>query len=337
MSSEPPDESPWLIDFFEEGETHENVPHEEPAGVPVRSEAPPRRVSRGPSIEGRTRAARLAVLVVVILVAAVVIIIVVGGGSEAGADTAYLSKVAVPAQDSQSVGVALSALLSAAPASVSGLESSLSQLLTRQQRDLSETAAISAPPRLRAEQQQAVSAMQFRVGGLSGLLSGLQEAVAHPTEADWAAELSVQADGLIASDVIWRDFFVGPTTAQVSSDGTLHAIVPSSTFVPNANITAPGAMLAVLQHAEGHSAPPTVSPAGVLKLGDHSAAVRAWQVKLNEWIAHQAGLTKLKVTGSYDKPTEAATEALQTAAHITVDGIAGPETQAALTTALAHG
>jgi peptidoglycan hydrolase-like protein with peptidoglycan-binding domain len=340
MSSEPPDESPWLIDFFEEGETHENVPHEEPASVPVRSEAPPRRVSRGPSIEGRTRAVRLAVLVVVILVVAVVIIIVIGGGSEAGADTAYLSKVAVPAQDSQSVGAALNALLSGAPPSVSGLESSLSQLLTRQQRDLSETAAISPPPRLRTEQQQAVSAMQFRVGGLSGLLSGLQEAVAHPTEADWAAELSVQADGLIASDVIWRDFFVGPTTAQVASDGTLHAIVPSSTFVPNANITAPGAMLAVLQHAEGHSAAPpapTVSTAAVLQLGDHSAAVKAWQVKLNKWIAHQAGLTKIKVTGSYDKPTQTATEALQTAAHITVDGIAGPETQAALTTALAHG
>jgi Putative peptidoglycan binding domain len=335
MSSEPPDESPWLIDFFEEGETHENVPLDEPTGSPARSEAPPKRASRVPSTEGRTRAARLAVLVVVILAIAVVIIIVVGGGSEAGADSAYLSKVAVPAQDSQSVGAALNTLLSAAPASVSGLESSLSQLLSRQQRDLNETAAISPPPRLRSEQQQAVSAMQFRVGGLSGLLSGLQEAVAHPTEANWASELSVQADGLIASDVIWRDFFVKPTTAQVVSDGTLHAIVPSSTFVANANITAPGAMLAVLQHAEGHSTPPTVST-GVLQLGDRSAAVRAWQVRLNEWIAHQAGLTKLKLTGSYDQPTQAATEALQRAAKITVDGIAGPETQAALTSALAR-
>lgn len=180
--------------------------------------------------------------------------------------------------------------------------------------------------------------MQFRVGGLSGLLSGLREAVAHPTEADWAAELSLQADGLIASDVIWRDFFVTPTSAQVVSDGTRGAIVPASTFVPNSNITAPGAMLNVLQHAEGHTTAPTSpsSTSTLLQLGDRSAAVEHWQVELNKWIARQSGLTKLKLTGIFDRPTQAATEALQTAVHISVDGVAGPVTQAALASALAR-
>ena len=337
MASEPPEENPWLIDFFEEGETHENVPRDDASRSAAGSDTPDTRATRGPSAEGRRRAAWLALLVGAILAVAVVIIVVVGSGREAGADTAYLDKVALPAQDSQSVGVALSALLSAAPASVGGLESSLNALLSRQQRDLSETAAISPPPRLRTEQQQAVSAMQFRVGGLSGLLSGVREAVAHPTEADWAAELSLQADGLIASDVIWSDFFVAPTSAQVVSDGTAGATVPSSTFVANADLTAPGAMLTVLQHAEGHpSAPATTPSSSVLQLGDHSPAVRLWQVDLNKWIAHQSGLTKLTLTGTFDQPTQAATEALQTAAHITVDGIAGPVTQAALATALAQ-
>ena len=45
---------------------------------------------------------------------------------------------------------------------------------------------------------------------------------------------------------------------------------------------------------------------------------------------------KLKLTGIFDQPTQAATEALQTAAHVSVDGIAGPMTQAALASALAR-
>ena len=55
--------------------------------------------------------------------------------------------------------------------------------------------------------------MQFRVGALAGLLRGFRDADAHPTGVDWAAQLSIQADRLIASDVIWSDFFVTPTNA----------------------------------------------------------------------------------------------------------------------------
>jgi hypothetical protein len=219
------------------------------------------------------------------------------------------------------------------------LESGLDQLLSRQEHDLSETEAISPPPRLRDEQQQAVSAMQFRVGGLSGLLSGFEEAAARPAEADWAAELSLQADGLITSDVIWRDLFVTPTSSQVAADGAHDTTVPSSTFVPDSDITAPEAMASVLEDAEGHGTTPatTTSQSSLLKLGDSSAAVKTWQQRLNEWIAHQPGMKKLKVTGEFDQATETATKALQTAAKISVDGVAGPETQQALTSALAGG
>lgn len=334
QSPTPPDDSPWLIDFFEEGETRENALFEdEEEAAPESEPRPPR--WRGPSFEGRGRAGRLGLLVVAILAVAVVIIVTVSGGSEASADSAYLAKLAGPAQDSQSVGAALNRLLSSSPSSMKSLESGLDQLLTRQERDLSETEAIAPPPRLRGEQQQAVSAMQFRVGGLSGLLSGFEEAAARPAEADWAAELSLQADGLITSDVIWRDLFVTPTSTQVAADGAHDTAVPTSTFVADSNITAPEAMATVLETAEGHgTTPTTTAQSGLLKLGDRSAAVKAWQVKLNKWIAHQAGMQKLKVTGEFDQATEAATKALQTAAKISVDGVVGPETQQALTTAL---
>jgi hypothetical protein len=343
MPSEPPespppaDDSPWLIDFFEEVDTRENTRYDdEEEAVPEAGPASPRR--RAPSLQGRGRAGRLALLVVAILAAAIVITLSVSGGNEASADSNYLAKVAGPAQDSQSVGAALDKLLSSSPSSLKSLESSLNQLLARQERDLSETEAILPPPRLRNEQQQAVSAMQFRVGGLSGLLSGFEEAVARPAEADWANELSLQADGLITSDVIWRDLFVTPTSTQVAADGAHDTSVPASMFVPNSDITAPEAMATVLEDAEGHGTTPTttVPQSSLLKLGAHSAAVKTWQERLNEWIAHQAGMKQLKVTGVFDAATEAATRALQTAAKISVDGVVGPETQQALTTALAQ-
>jgi hypothetical protein len=330
---EPPEES-WLIDFFEEGDTRENaLTEEEPVAVP---ESRPRSPRRGPSLQGRGRAARLALLVVAILAVTIVITLSLSGGNQASADNAYLSKLAGPALDSQSVGAALEKLLSSTPTSMKSLESSLSQLLGRQQQDLSETEAISPPPRLRDEQQQAVSAMQFRVGGLSGLLSGFQEASARPAEANWATQLSLQADGLITSDVIWRDLFVTPTSAQVSADGDHTTTVPASTFVPNSDITAPQAMATVLEVAQGHASPssPSTAASSLLKLGVRSAAVKAWQQRLNQWIAHQTGMTKLKVTGVFDAATQTATEAMQTAAKITVDGVVGPDTERALTTLL---
>jgi len=337
MSSEPPDESPWLIDFFEEGETHENVAGEASAAAGGGGETRSRPArAHGPSSEGRARARLLALLVAGVLAIVAVIAVALGGGSDAGADTAYLAKLTSPAQDSQSVGVALGRLLTSTPSSLSGLETSLRGLLSRQRQDLNQTVAISPPPRLRGEQQEAVSAMQFRVGGLLGLLSGVRDASAHPTEANWPAELSLQADGLIASDVIWRDFFVTPTEAQVTSDGDKSAIVPASTFVANANVTAPSSMTAVLAAVQAAPATST-SQTPVLQLGDHGAAVKQWQEQLNTWIARQAGLTKLTLTGKFDAATRTATMELQTAAGITADGVVGPQTRSALTSALAQG
>jgi peptidoglycan hydrolase-like protein with peptidoglycan-binding domain len=335
--SEPPDENPWLIDFFEEGETHENVaPDEQDAPAGEHAARSPRR--RGPSLEGRARAVRLAGLVLVVLVVATGIILAVSGGNASGSDNSYLSQISGPAADSQTVGTELAQMLGSNSSSLSSLESNLGHLLTRQRRDLNLTAAISPPPRLRTEQAEAVSAMQFRVGGIAGLLNGLKDASAQPTEANWPAELSLQADGLIASDVIWNDFFVIPTKAQVRSDGDTTASVPGSVFVANANFTAPSAMTTVLAQVEGHaSTGSSGSQSSLLQVGDSGTAVKQWQEQLNEWIAKQAGLAKLKLTGSFDQATKTATMELQTAAGITADGVVGPMTRAALLTALGSG
>ena len=335
MSGEPPDEDPWLIDFFEEDETHENA-SAKPGGLAARRQAALAR-RRGATGEGRLRAARLAVAVLAILVVAVIAIVSLGGGSEAGSDRAYLTKVGLPAAGSQAVGAALTSLLRSAPSSSPRFEASLRRLLARQQQALGETSALSAPPLLRDERQQAIAAMQFRTGALSGLLSGFQEAVAHPAGTDWASQLSILAERLIASDVIWRDFFVTPADAQAAHDGDHDAsLAPASTFVTDANLTAPTAMAAVLSALQGHAASRPGSQSAVLKLGSKGASVLAWQRDLNSWIARQSGLHALKLTGVFDQATQTATMALQTAAKIGTDGVVGPMTRAALVAALAQ-
>jgi hypothetical protein len=227
--------------------------------------------------------------------------------------------------------VALDKLLSKTPTSAKAFQSSLHQLVSRQEQALSQTTAITPPPRLRAEQQQAVSAMQFRLGGLKGLAIGFKEALANPKETDWNTQLSLQADGLITSDVIWRNYFVTPVNAQVVRDGDTTGSAPDSIFVANANVTAPAAMGTMLAKLSGHAAS---SSSSVLQLGSTGPAVTAWQTQLNKWIATQSGISKVTVSGNFDSATQTATEAFQTAASITVDGIVGPETKAAMTSTL---
>ncbi len=337
MSGEPPDESPWLIDFFEEGETHENAPREEPveeASVRVGGHRARAARMRGTSSAGQARARQLLLLVIVVLAIATASILALSGGSEAAAETSYLNALVTPAQDSQQVGIALSQLLTAPPSSVSTLTKSLDGLVARQRGVLREVTALNPPPRLRAEQQQAVSAMQFRVDGLSGLLTGFTEAAAHPTGVNWASQLSIQAERLIASDVIWSVFFASPTNAQAARDGARTDHAPASVFVADADITSPESMASVLASVEGHAAS-TTPQTGLLALNDHGAAVTAWQKQLNRWIARQSGMTKLKVTGVFDQATQAATISFQNAAQISADGVVGSQTRAALTAALA--
>jgi murein L,D-transpeptidase YcbB/YkuD len=174
--------------------------------------------------------------------------------------------------------------------------------------------------------------MQFRVGGLKGLAIGFKDALANPKETDWNTQLSLQADGLITSDVIWRNYFVTPVNAQVVRDGDTTGSAPASIFISNANVTAPAAMATMLAALSGHPKTTTTT----VQLGSHGSAVTAWQTQLNQWIATQSGMSKVNVSGTFDQATQTATEAFQTAANITVDGVVGPATRAAMASALAQ-
>ncbi len=71
-----------------------------------------------------------------------------------------------------------------------------------------------------------------------------------------------------------------------------------------------------------------------LSPGDRGPAVRDWQIGLDRWIdAAGTPVAPLDADGVYGPSTEAATRAFQASQDITVDGLAGTETRAALASA----
>lgn len=253
-----------------------------------------------------------------------------GGEDRAAADRSYLEHLAGPATDSQAVGTELTALLRDRALTANHLEGRLRTLGQRQAHDTARLAEITPPPRLRSQHAQALQAFRFRDSGLAALLSGVVAATAARGSAG-AGVLAAAAERLLTSDVVWRDFFVARTEAQLRVDGAARSPVPRSVFLADPNLGTPEAManvLALLRAGGG------AASAAVLRPGATGTSVVLWQRQLNEWLAHQPGRRQLPLTGIYDQATGAATVRLQRAAGIATDGVVGPATRSALTHAL---
>jgi peptidoglycan hydrolase-like protein with peptidoglycan-binding domain len=70
---------------------------------------------------------------------------------------------------------------------------------------------------------------------------------------------------------------------------------------------------------------------GLLARGDSGPAVERWQEDLNRWLdAERPKKAQLVVDGIFGRRTERATRAFQKAMDLTVDGIVGPQTRAAM-------
>lgn len=289
--------------------------------------------ARPGGVRPSTRALRLGVAIALFVIATVLIVSVAAGNNEGDADRAYLSALAQPANASQAVGTALVKVLAGSLPSYGELESTLSGLLQRQQQALSEGTAIQPSPTLRSEYQPVIDALQFRVDGLTGLLKGFRDANGGASNGALAAVLSAEAERLVASDVLWEDDVVQPADAQAARDGARNVSAPPSTFLSNADLALPSTMTAILEKLRSPAA--AVTPTQLLKAGDTGPAVSGWQRSLNAWLARQSGQTELPITGTFDQATVNATQALQAAEQISVDGVVGPATRNALKTAQA--
>ena len=140
----------------------------------------------------------------------------------------------------------------------------------------------------------------------------------------------------------WLEATSPDSTFRLDVDGTYGRLSDSITRrfqfaqgLPVDGLVGPATRAAYLSApalVERGTSPVTHEPA--LAMGDHGDAVAAWQSALNRWIeAAGAWLDPLVVDGIYGPATTSATEAFQRAQGVTVDGITGPETWAALISA----
>jgi hypothetical protein len=135
---------------------------------------------------------------------------------------------------------------------VSDLQSKLSGIAEQERQNVTAAQDISAPGPLRLEHQHVIEALQLRVSGVQGLANTFGATASSKATGD-AAILAQQADRLLASDVIWDDFFVEPSKVELKEQGVSGVVPPDSNFVTNRDLITERSMALVLQRLRGAS------------------------------------------------------------------------------------
>ncbi len=118
-----------------------------------------------------------------------------------------MGKVSDVTGSSQQIGKQLSQVLLAQGLKEAQVEQRVSGLAHQEQLDVQRAQAITPPGTLRDEHAAMIQALQYRASGLSGLASALA-ATANAKDATRAATvLASQMQRLLASDVIYQDYF----------------------------------------------------------------------------------------------------------------------------------
>ncbi|HUZ82008.1 MAG TPA: hypothetical protein VMU73_07155 [Gaiellaceae bacterium] len=172
----------------------------------------------------------------------------------------YMARVATVAHSSADDGTAVANALTTPGTKVAGLASTLAGLAEQERQNVAAARRLGPPGPLRDENAHLIDALQLRVNGVQGLADTFRTTTTSKSAAD-AALLAGQADRLLASDVIWDDFFRGPATNLMKAQGISGVVAPGSTFVANQDFITEHSMALVLQRLRGASAGGT--PTGV--------------------------------------------------------------------------
>jgi hypothetical protein len=164
----------------------------------------------------------------------------------------YLAKVATIAHSSADDGVSVATVLTTPGLTAANLSTKLSGIAEQERQNATAAAGLSPPGRLRDENQQLVEALELRVSGTQGLADTFKQTAASTATSD-AGLLVAQADRLLAGDVIWDDFFLAPTVAELKTQGISGVQVPESHFVANTDLISATSMAGVLNRLRGAS------------------------------------------------------------------------------------
>jgi hypothetical protein len=243
------------FDFFDdEPATAETQSHPRVGGGLRRRPAGPTGPSRG--FGPILRLAAFVVLVIVVVLVFGLLINSCSSSSRHSAYASYMNKVDAIASSSTANGKSVQTALTALK--VQDIVSKLQGIADNEQQNVQAAESLNIPGRLREENRYLVQALQLRAAGIASLANAFQSTANSKNNAADANLLAMQADRLLASDVIWDDYFKALTNQQLQHDGVSGVIVPASSVVTGAQVT-PHAMALVLQRIRGASTGGTVS------------------------------------------------------------------------------
>ena len=165
----------------------------------------------------------------------------------------YMTEIGAVGNASARLGQELTTYLTTPALKLEDLDQKLNGFAQRAEAQVQRAQEIGSPGPLHDAHEGAIESLQFRVNGIRGLRTAFQE-TADANEASVAGEqLGVQAQRLLASDVVWSDAFKAPAEATLQAQEVEGLDVPSSEFVATDEITTPGSLAAIWQRIQGAS------------------------------------------------------------------------------------
>jgi len=165
----------------------------------------------------------------------------------------YYAAVGAVGADSAKIGDDLATLLTTPGLAQEDLETNLGGLVQQQQLDVQRALELDAPGPLTASHEQAIEALQLRVGGLQGLLDTFEATKDDDDPAVAGEQLAVQGRRLQASDVVWRDLFQSAAAPVAADQGVSGLAAPASVFVDNVTLYSANSLSAIWQRVHGAS------------------------------------------------------------------------------------
>jgi hypothetical protein len=231
------------FDFFDDSPTTEAT--REGAGQ-TRTRTRPRLPRRPPGGGSNTPLLRLGALIAGGILLAVVLVLWVNACREDAKRSQYedyMQASAAVATDSAEIGNQLNQLLFSSGIQLEDLQSQLDGLREAQSQTVRRAEQLDAPGPLREQQESLVEALQLRVSGLNGLARAFSQVTGTETDSAQAAgaDLAKQSERLVASDVLFDDFFQARAQEVMDQQGIRGVAVPESDFVTNADLASPTA------------------------------------------------------------------------------------------------
>jgi hypothetical protein len=246
------------FDFVDDEKTQERPPATRPSGDGGRGGGRPRG-PQGPRLraaQGLTPLLRLVGLIAFAIVVVVLLVVWVQGCSsdkQREDYNAYMTDVGAVGADSAKIGKDLATVLTTPGLKQAVLEQRLGGLIQQQELDVRRAEDVDPPGPLTPAHEQAIEALQLRLGGIQGLLQTFKSTASSKDATAAGQQLAVQGTRLQASDVVWQDLFRAPAAQVTAAEGVEGVTVPQSVFVANTELYSTRSLTAIWQRIHGAS------------------------------------------------------------------------------------